>query len=315
MSVPGLVDTSKVYVKADAYGGWGAFARVPIKAGDLVEKGITRVQNELDGNECPFVFTWSAGEPRKWATGSGASIFYNMSADPNTEMERDFANCTFEIYATRDIAQDEECTHVYISATWRKCFADLKPMAEEYLANKDKRNDAKPNKPNQGGLLSIFSCCSNRDKENLDAYKPEIGEVPGVMDMTKVFVKKDKYGGAGAFALCDIKEGEVVERGIVRILPCDGNINPYLFTWSEGEPRKWATGSGASVFYNMCDDPNTHMERDFAKNTWTIVATRDIKKGEELTHVYISATWRKCFADLKPIAESYLAKQEKNGGA
>lgn len=316
MSVPGLVDASKVYVKADEYGGWGAFARVPIYAGDLVEKGVARVQNELDGNECPYVFTWSTSEPRKWATGSGASIFYNMSADPNTEMERDFKNNTWEIYAVRDIAKDEELTHVYISATWRKCFADLKPLAEEYLANKNKRNDAQPNKPKSSMFASMFSCCTNRDKEFAD-YVPETieGGYPGVMDMSKVFVKKDSYGGAGAFALVDIKEGEFIEKGIVRLLPLDGNINPFVFTWSEGEPRKWATGSGASIFYNMCEDPNTHMVRDFKKNSWEIFATRDIKKGEELTHVYISATWRKCFEDLKPMAERYEAKQKQTNGS
>ena len=33
-----LVDMEKVYVKPDAWGGAGAFARVPIKKGDLVEK-------------------------------------------------------------------------------------------------------------------------------------------------------------------------------------------------------------------------------------------------------------------------------------
>merc|ERR1719399_2207708 len=128
--------------------------------------------------------------------------------------------------------------------------------------------------------------------------------------MSKVYIKKDAYGGHGAFAKVNIKKGGLVEKGIVRVLPLDGNECPYVFTWSEGEPRKWASGSGASVFYNMCENPNTHMTRNFKENSFEIHATRDIEKDEELTHVYISATWRKCFADLKPMAESYLQRQK-----
>ena len=37
-----------------------------------------------------------------------------------------------------------------------------------------------------------------------------------------------RYGGAGAFATVDIKKGELVEKGIVRVLTnCDGHENPY----------------------------------------------------------------------------------------
>lgn len=293
-----LVDMAKVYVKPDAYGGAGAYARLPIKKGELVEKGIVRVHEGLDGNKCPFVFTWSEEEPRKWASGSGASVFYNMSEDPNTHMTRDFAANTFEILATRDIAQDEELTHVYISATWRECFADLKPMAEKYLENQKKEKEETTPAP------AAEDCCTTPE---VDLSK----DVPGIVDMSKVEVKPDAYGGAGVYAKTALKKDELIEKGIIRVLPLDGNENPFVFTWSEGEPRKWGSGSGASVFYNMSETPNTHMSRNFSAETFEIHATRDIAEGEELTHVYISATWRKCFADLKPLAERYLEAEKK----
>lgn len=298
-----LVDMAKVYVKPDAFGGHGAYARVPIKKGELVEAGIVRVHEGLDGNKCPYVFTWSEGEPRKWASGSGASVFYNMSADPNTHMTRHFADDAFQIHAARDIEENEELTHVYISAMWRECFKDLKPMAEECLKKMEEAEKNGSNGSSSGGGLGFLSCCSTRDKaaDNL--------EPTGDVQMPKVLVKKDAYGGAGAFAKSEIKKGELIEKGIIRVLDLDGNVNPFVFTWSEGEPRKWGSGSGASVFYNMCADPNTHMTRDFAKNSFEIHALRDIPAGEELTHVYISATWRECFKDLKPMAEEYLKKQ------
>ena len=109
-------------------------------------------------------------------------------------------------------------------------------------------------------------------------------------------------GGAGAFAVCDIKQGEIVEKGIVRVLTnCDGNENPYVFTWSDERPNKtWAIGSGCSTFYNTAEeaDANTHMERDFTNNSFVITATKDIAKGDELLHVYKSKKWRTCFQVL-----------------
>eukprot|EP00518_Triparma_eleuthera_P005152 CAMPEP_0182463158 /NCGR_PEP_ID=MMETSP1319-20130603/7169_1 /TAXON_ID=172717 /ORGANISM="Bolidomonas pacifica, Strain RCC208" /LENGTH=135 /DNA_ID=CAMNT_0024662665 /DNA_START=230 /DNA_END=637 /DNA_ORIENTATION=- len=123
-----LVDASRVYVKADAYGGAGAYAATAIPKGSLVEKGIVRVLTNIDGNENPYVFTWSDERPNTtWACGSGCSTFYNTAEEElaNTHMERDFANCSFVITATKDIAEGEELLHVYKSKGWRTCFQEL----------------------------------------------------------------------------------------------------------------------------------------------------------------------------------------------
>ena len=149
-----------------------------------------------------------------------------------------------------------------------------------------------------------------------------------LVDCSRVFVKNDQYGGAGAFAAVPIKKGELVEKGIVRVLTnCDGNENPYVFTWSDEQPNTtWAIGSGCSTFYNTCSEAtgNTHMEvrwlplpfprrrplrlrrltppalpqRDFAGNSFVILATKDIAAGDELLHVYKSKKWRTCFQEL-----------------
>ena len=75
-----------------------------------------------------------------------------------------------------------------------------------------------------------------------------------------------------------------MERGIVRVLTnCDGNENPYVFTWSDEMPNTtWALGSGCSTFYNTAEeaDSNTHMERDFVNNTFVIKATK-VRRGRE----------------------------------
>ena len=66
-----------------------------------------------------------------------------------------------------------------------------------------------------------------------------------LVDCSRVLVKPDPHGGAGAFAAVDIPAGGLVERGIVRRLTnCDGNENPFVFTWSDATPNTtWATGS------------------------------------------------------------------------
>lgn len=44
----------------------GAFAAVPIKEGELIEKGVMRRLPEgFDGNTCPYIFTWSNERPNK----------------------------------------------------------------------------------------------------------------------------------------------------------------------------------------------------------------------------------------------------------
>ena len=134
-----------------------------------------------------------------------------------------------------------------------------------------------------------------------------------LVDCSKVEVRPDGHGGAGVFAAVPIQRGELVERGIVRRLPVDGNVSPFVFTWSE-DKSVWASGSGCSVFYNasLSGSENTEVVRHFDKDRFEIYALRDIEKGEELTHLYKSIEWRGCFRDLKTQRElSGLKKQDK----
>jgi len=112
---------------------------VKYSTGELVEKGIMRrLPDGFDGNACPYIFTWSAERPNKvWGMGSGCAPFYNTckEGEANTEMNRDFENDTFEIYATRDIEQDEELLHTYISLKWRTCFQQLNEIVHREKPN------------------------------------------------------------------------------------------------------------------------------------------------------------------------------------
>jgi hypothetical protein len=46
-------------------------------------------------------------------------------------MVRYFDEDRFEIFATRDIEENEELVHTYISLKWRECFADLNKIVSD----------------------------------------------------------------------------------------------------------------------------------------------------------------------------------------
>ena len=144
----------------------------------------------------------------------------------------------------------------------------------------------------------------------LDEVSSEIEKYQNKIFCSNVYVKEsslstDKNVFDGAFANKSFKKGEIIEYGIVRILPdnFDGNESPYVFTWSDEIPNKrWAIASGCAPFYNTSiKDKNVSMERNFINNTFKIIANRDIQKDEELLHTYKSLQWRKCFAEIKNI--------------
>ena len=107
-------------------------------------------------------------------------------------------------------------------------------------------------------------------------------------------------GGIGVFATKDIKEGTLIEQGIMTILNnVDGHENPMLFTWSD-DRTKWAIGTGYLHFYNHDKLPDTNIKKvgDLKNNKLYVYAIKDIKKGDELKSVYYSKEWRKCFSNF-----------------
>ena len=67
------------------------------------------------------------------------------------------------------------------------------------------------------------------------------------MDCSKIEIRLSEDlcngHGDGAFAKVPIKRGELVEYGVMRRLPLDGNSSTYVFTWSE-DRTVWATAGG-----------------------------------------------------------------------
>jgi len=132
------------------------------------------------------------------------------------------------------------------------------------------------------------------------------------IDCSKVYVKQSTFSNDetgefdGTFAAVAMKEGELIEKGIMRRLPkgFDGNKCEEIFTWGEERPCKtWAMGSGCAPFYNTAREgsANTRMVRYLAEDRFEIFAAKDVEVNEELLHTYVSLKWRECFSNLNDI--------------
>ena len=121
-----------------------------------------------------------------------------------------------------------------------------------------------------------------------------------LVESSNVLVKKSNTG-VGVFANKSFQKDELIEKGIVRRIPVNGNDCPYVFTWSE-DKTIWALGSGCSTFYNSTNiDPNTYMIRYYDEDRFEIYASRYIEKDEELLHTYKSLSWRTCFETIRNV--------------
>lgn len=273
-----MIDCSQVVARRDAYGGAGAFATRAFKKGDLIERGLVRVL-PVSGHESSYVFTWKQGEETVYATGSGTSVLYNASLDggENTSVERFYEEQRFNIFASKDIEKDEELTHLYHGIDWRECFKPLGVERAKIIASGGKAPKTVVPDPTE----SLVECNLTYVQEHAT------------------------YGGMGAFAVRDIKEGEMIEKGLMRRMPCGPDDSNILFTWAE-DGSVVASGTGCSFFYNagLKDTANIRIERFFDEDRFEIYAKRDIKKDEEMCHLYMGVEWRKCFADLKKIHEA-----------
>jgi len=113
------------------WGGFGVFACQDIQAGDVVEYGLMCQVNGLQGDKCPYTFTWNEGGKRytdgrenAWCTGSGNSMFYNSDYPANVRMYRFINHFRYAIVARTNIKEGEEVMHLYASSSWRKCFVE-----------------------------------------------------------------------------------------------------------------------------------------------------------------------------------------------
>lgn len=136
---------SSVVLPHPTWPGYGVFAKRKIKAGDVIEWGLQR-KVKLDGDSCPYIFTWNANgrrlkEGNVWTHGGGSSMFYNSDVPPNMRLYRLFSGFRYLFVAKNDIQAGEELVHLYASSSWRQCFVEdnalpkLLPLNQEVLAS------------------------------------------------------------------------------------------------------------------------------------------------------------------------------------
>jgi SET domain-containing protein len=144
---------------------------------------------------------------------------------------------------------------------------------------------------------------------------PSEAERMGRVNCGKVFVDRSRHGW-GVFARRALAQGDVVETGLmIRLRNVDGHDNPHLHTWSD-DRTVWGMPTGCIPLYNHDGErPNVRKIGDLDADTIIVVALRDIAAGEELRNTYLSADWRRCFADLRCDAGGALDAEEPEDGS
>jgi len=175
---------------------------------------------------------------------------------------------------------------------------------EAYIAHVRKMDEEK------AALAGVKPDVLHEDVIREHIQQTRSGQAPILSELT-VTLPHPVWGGFAVFACQDIKAGEIVECGLhAKIEGLQGDKCPYVFTWNsdgkrytDGRENTWATGSGNAMFYNSDYPSNVRMYRLFDQFRYIIVATTDIKEGEEVMHLYASSSWRKCF-----VQDDYLPK-------
>lgn len=129
--------------------------------------------------------------------------------------------------------------------------------------------------------------------------------------------------GRGVIARKAAKKGTVLERSPVVVGPNKdfeakhGKMTAadhYLLTWHEkGENKETAMGLGYLMLYNHSDTPNAEFRYRYPQKEIEMVALRDIKKGEEITHDYGGeGVWfkKREEPEAKPVKKKAAAKKK-----
>lgn len=103
--------------------------------------------------------------------------------------------------------------------------------------------------------------------------------------MSKVFIKDSKYDGKGIFAKKDIKKGEIIFiiKGQRKKFLIDNKESAKMagMNWVGIGKNEWIDPQKYCQYFNHSCDPNSYL-----KGKVTVVALKNIKKGEEITFDY-----------------------------
>ena len=101
----------------------------------------------------------------------------------------------------------------------------------------------------------------------------------------KIHISKRRLHGKGLFAIKDIKKGEVVfiikGKEINFLIDSKKSARAAGLNWVGVGKNRWVDPINHCVYFNHSCNPNTAI-----KGTVTVVATRNIKKDEEVTFDY-----------------------------
>jgi|APGre2960657404_1045060.scaffolds.fasta_scaffold98537_1 SET domain-containing protein len=102
----------------------------------------------------------------------------------------------------------------------------------------------------------------------------------------KVFVQPSSIHGLGVFAAQDITSGEIIEKAPILKLDIqekDALLADYRFWWEQdGKRIYYVLALGYGSLYNHSSNPSGYFTNNIEDYTIDFIATKDIKKGEEI---------------------------------
>jgi hypothetical protein len=108
-----------------------------------------------------------------------------------------------------------------------------------------------------------------------------------------VVVRPSPVHGRGVFATADHRRGAVVDSGHVLVLPvteprAGDHLERYVFAFDR---TRTCVLLGAASLCNHCTPANVEVEIDLDRRTYRLLATRPIRRGEELLLDYGDSYW------------------------
>lgn len=128
-------------------------------------------------------------------------------------------------------------------------------------------------------------------------------------EIKKVTVKESLLHGNGLFSILDISEGQIITKIVGETINADECVkredegNVYIF-WKDDDTYIDVSGTKELKFLNHSCDYNCEVDEDDSGEL-VLVATRDIKSGEELTidygydEIYEACSCNECINKLE----------------
>jgi SET domain-containing protein len=140
--------------------------------------------------------------------------------------------------------------------------------------------------------LVFLVCTRKRIVGYLIESKETTKNVPDVFSNQYVEVRNSSSHGRGAFALKDFKKGDLIEYAPLIKAACDNIAIELRDYYVNIQGNTCGYVMGYFNYYNDSKNPNAYFSPSEEDSSVSIIATRDIMKGDEIFNSYGNTYWK-----------------------